>query len=242
MSASRGPQLVLKQGRERSLLRGHPWVFSGAVQALRGTVEQGDTVRVCAHDGEFLAWAAYNAELADLRARLGLRRGASRSTTASSRAGSRPRSRGGARCCAPPTCARAGWSTPSRTGSRAGRSIAIGDQLVLQATSAGAARHPRTDRARARAGERRSPPSTSAPRARCSSSRASPRAARPLLGAAPDGAARDRGARRCATRSTCARATRPASTSTSATTARCCARSRPAATCSTASATAAASA
>jgi len=53
-------QLVVKPDRERSLLRRHPWIYSGAVQTLRGTARPGETVRVCAHDDTFLAWAAYN--------------------------------------------------------------------------------------------------------------------------------------------------------------------------------------
>src|SRR5262245_36963594 len=52
--------LVLKPGRERSLLRRHPWIFSGAVHELKGSAESGETVRVCAHDRSFLAWAAYS--------------------------------------------------------------------------------------------------------------------------------------------------------------------------------------
>ena len=46
----------LKEGKERSLLRGHPWVFDGAISAGNGDV--GETVRVEAHDGRFLAWGA----------------------------------------------------------------------------------------------------------------------------------------------------------------------------------------
>ena len=53
------PTLVLAAGRERSLLRGHPWVFSGAVEQGPRNAESGQTVRVCDHDGGFLAWAAY---------------------------------------------------------------------------------------------------------------------------------------------------------------------------------------
>jgi len=60
MSAAEPAVLVLKPGRERSLLRRHPWIFSGAVQQLRGSAESGETVRVAAHDGSFLAWAAYS--------------------------------------------------------------------------------------------------------------------------------------------------------------------------------------
>jgi 23S rRNA (cytosine1962-C5)-methyltransferase len=53
-------KLLLKRDRERSLLRRHPWVVSGAVDALRGHAGPGDTVEVCEHDGSFLAWAAYS--------------------------------------------------------------------------------------------------------------------------------------------------------------------------------------
>ena len=48
----------LHEGRERSLLRRHPWVFDGAV--ARGRADAGETVRVEAADGRFLAWGAYS--------------------------------------------------------------------------------------------------------------------------------------------------------------------------------------
>ncbi|MBP6899124.1 MAG: class I SAM-dependent rRNA methyltransferase [Burkholderiaceae bacterium] len=48
----------LRAGRERSLLRRHPWVFQGSVE--RGAADAGETVRVEAADGRFLAWAAYS--------------------------------------------------------------------------------------------------------------------------------------------------------------------------------------
>jgi 23S rRNA (cytosine1962-C5)-methyltransferase len=48
----------LKEGKERSLLRHHPWVFEGSVD--RGKADSGETVRVEASDGRFLAWAAYS--------------------------------------------------------------------------------------------------------------------------------------------------------------------------------------
>lgn len=47
----------LKAGRERSLLRHHPWVFDGAID--RGRADPGETVRVESADGRFLAWGAY---------------------------------------------------------------------------------------------------------------------------------------------------------------------------------------
>jgi 23S rRNA (cytosine1962-C5)-methyltransferase len=46
----------LHEGRERSLLKRHPWVFDGAV--ARGRADPGETVRVEAADGRFLAWGA----------------------------------------------------------------------------------------------------------------------------------------------------------------------------------------
>lgn len=50
----------LKAGREKSLLRRHPWVFAGAVDSLDGAPEDGGTVRVVSQAGDFLAWAAYS--------------------------------------------------------------------------------------------------------------------------------------------------------------------------------------
>jgi 23S rRNA (cytosine1962-C5)-methyltransferase len=50
----------LKAGREKSLLRRHPWVFAGAVDSVQGAPVDGDTVRVVSHTGEFLALAAYS--------------------------------------------------------------------------------------------------------------------------------------------------------------------------------------
>jgi len=48
----------LLEGKERSLLRRHPWVFEGSI--ARGRADAGETVRVEAHDGRFLAWGAYS--------------------------------------------------------------------------------------------------------------------------------------------------------------------------------------
>ncbi len=48
----------LFEGKERSLLRRHPWVFQGSV--ARGKADAGETVRIEAHDGSFLAWGAYS--------------------------------------------------------------------------------------------------------------------------------------------------------------------------------------
>jgi len=54
--------LILKPGREKSLKRRHPWVFSGAVGRVQGKPESGGTVEVRSAAGEFLAVAAYSPE------------------------------------------------------------------------------------------------------------------------------------------------------------------------------------
>ena len=47
--------VYLKKGKEESLGRFHPWVFSGAIHHIDGTPEEGDVVRVVSADGRFLA-------------------------------------------------------------------------------------------------------------------------------------------------------------------------------------------
>jgi 23S rRNA (cytosine1962-C5)-methyltransferase len=48
----------LREGKERSLLRRHPWIFESAI--ARGGADPGETVRVESHAGLFLAWAAFS--------------------------------------------------------------------------------------------------------------------------------------------------------------------------------------
>ncbi|MDU6390258.1 MULTISPECIES: 23S rRNA (cytosine(1962)-C(5))-methyltransferase RlmI [unclassified Pantoea] len=62
-------RLILAKGREKSLLRRHPWVFSGAVARLEGKAQLGETVDVCDHNGKFLARAAYSPQ-SQIRARV----------------------------------------------------------------------------------------------------------------------------------------------------------------------------
>ena len=50
----------LKKGRDASLRRHHPWVFSGAIANVRGKPGFGDTVKVFCHDGECLGVGAYS--------------------------------------------------------------------------------------------------------------------------------------------------------------------------------------
>ena len=53
-------KLILKQGREKSLLRRHPWVFSGAVARVQGEPESGAIVEIRTGDGRFLGWGAFS--------------------------------------------------------------------------------------------------------------------------------------------------------------------------------------
>jgi 23S rRNA (cytosine1962-C5)-methyltransferase len=53
-------KLILKAGREKSLKRRHPWVFSGAVAKVQGAPGPGETIGVWSATGEFLAVAAYS--------------------------------------------------------------------------------------------------------------------------------------------------------------------------------------
>ena len=53
-------RLILKAGREKSLKRRHPWVFSGAVAKVQGNPAPGETVEVRSAVGEILAVAAYS--------------------------------------------------------------------------------------------------------------------------------------------------------------------------------------
>jgi 23S rRNA (cytosine1962-C5)-methyltransferase len=52
--------VILKPGREKSLRRYHPWVFSGAIAALKGNPEAGDTLEIFKSNGDFLAYGAYS--------------------------------------------------------------------------------------------------------------------------------------------------------------------------------------
>ncbi|KCU91148.1 23S rRNA m(5)C1962 methyltransferase [Salmonella enterica subsp. enterica serovar Cerro str. FSL R8-0235] len=54
------PRLVLSKGREKSLLRRHPWVFSGAVSRLEGKANLGETIDIVDHQGKWLARGAWS--------------------------------------------------------------------------------------------------------------------------------------------------------------------------------------
>jgi 23S rRNA (cytosine1962-C5)-methyltransferase len=61
--------ILLKPGREKSLLRKHPWIFSGAIAEVRNNPGFGEVVDVLASDGSFLARAAYSPQ-SQIRARV----------------------------------------------------------------------------------------------------------------------------------------------------------------------------
>lgn len=52
-------RVILRKGKEASLLRFHPWVFSGAVAKITGDVEEGDLVDVYTASGDFIATGHY---------------------------------------------------------------------------------------------------------------------------------------------------------------------------------------
>ncbi len=51
--------IYLKRGKEESLKRFHPWVFSGAIQNMDTGIKEGDTVDVICHDGTLIARGHY---------------------------------------------------------------------------------------------------------------------------------------------------------------------------------------
>ncbi|KID02929.2 23S rRNA (cytosine(1962)-C(5))-methyltransferase RlmI [Hafnia alvei] len=62
-------RLFLAKGREKSLLRRHPWVFSGAVTRVEGNAAAGETIDVCDFQGKWLARAAFSPQ-SQIRARV----------------------------------------------------------------------------------------------------------------------------------------------------------------------------
>ncbi len=63
MMPEQNPIVILKPGRERSVRNRHPWLFTGAIQNVRGTPRDGDAVEIVAHDQTWLArgtWSGYS--------------------------------------------------------------------------------------------------------------------------------------------------------------------------------------
>ncbi len=53
------PRLIIAAGKEKALLRRHPWVFSGAVKSIEGSPDDGDLVDICSPDGRWMATGLY---------------------------------------------------------------------------------------------------------------------------------------------------------------------------------------
>lgn len=52
--------VVLKKGKEKAALQKHPWIFSGAIEKVKGKPANGEVVKVYAADKSFLAYGYYN--------------------------------------------------------------------------------------------------------------------------------------------------------------------------------------
>ena len=52
-------KVVLKSGKDQSLKRFHPWVFSGAIKKMYGTPPEGELVKVFSNKDEFLGTGHY---------------------------------------------------------------------------------------------------------------------------------------------------------------------------------------
>jgi len=53
-------EIKLKKGKEKAVLQRHPWVFSGAVDKIKGKADNGDVVKVLDNSGDFLAYGYFN--------------------------------------------------------------------------------------------------------------------------------------------------------------------------------------
>lgn len=62
-------RVFLKTGKDKSVLRFHPWVFSNAIAWIEGDVEPGGAVEVFSRNGDWLAWGLYSPQ-SQIRIRL----------------------------------------------------------------------------------------------------------------------------------------------------------------------------
>ena len=62
-------RIILKPGKEHVVLRGHPWLFSGAIARIEGKPANGAILPVCRADGQPVALGAYN-HLSDIALRI----------------------------------------------------------------------------------------------------------------------------------------------------------------------------
>jgi 23S rRNA (cytosine1962-C5)-methyltransferase len=62
-------RLVLRAGREKSVLQRHPWVFSGAIDTADQGIKLGEPVHICKHDGYPIAVASFSPQ-SQIRAKI----------------------------------------------------------------------------------------------------------------------------------------------------------------------------
>ncbi|WP_316738021.1 class I SAM-dependent rRNA methyltransferase [Pedobacter aquatilis] len=53
-------EIILKRGKEKAAIQRHPWIFSGALEKVKGKPENGGVVKVFAFDNEFLGYGYFN--------------------------------------------------------------------------------------------------------------------------------------------------------------------------------------
>ena len=53
-------RVVLRAGKERSLIHRHPWIYPGSIARVEGQPDSGELVRVDASDGSVLGWGAFS--------------------------------------------------------------------------------------------------------------------------------------------------------------------------------------
>ena len=54
--------VILKKGKEKAVLQRHPWLFSGAIERVKGKPADGDIVRLLNEKGDFMAYGFYNGQ------------------------------------------------------------------------------------------------------------------------------------------------------------------------------------
>jgi 23S rRNA (cytosine1962-C5)-methyltransferase len=52
--------VILNKGKEKAVIQKHPWVFSGAIEKVKGKPTNGDVVRLLNAKGDFMAYGFYN--------------------------------------------------------------------------------------------------------------------------------------------------------------------------------------
>ncbi len=52
--------VILKKGKEKAVLQRHPWLFSGAIEKVKGKPANGEIVKLLNDKGAFMAYGFYN--------------------------------------------------------------------------------------------------------------------------------------------------------------------------------------